>query len=34
MKHFTSGLIVGVIGTVTAGLAALMTFKKSGGRSH
>lgn len=29
MKHFTSGLIVGVVGTVTAGLAALMTFKKA-----
>ncbi|WP_040471523.1 DUF3042 family protein [Lentilactobacillus kisonensis] len=29
MKHFTSGLVVGVIGTVAAGLGALMTFKKA-----
>ncbi|GEP22815.1 MAG: DUF3042 family protein [Lentilactobacillus diolivorans] len=29
MKHFTSGLVVGVLGTVAAGLGALFTFKKS-----
>ncbi|KRK89868.1 DUF3042 family protein [Lentilactobacillus sunkii] len=29
MKHFTNGLIVGVLGTVAAGVGALLTFKKS-----
>ena len=29
MKHFTNGLIVGGLGTVAAGVGALLTFKKS-----
>ncbi|MCT2881733.1 DUF3042 family protein [Lentilactobacillus buchneri] len=29
MKQFTNGLIVGVLGTVAAGVGALLTFKKS-----
>ncbi|TLQ20626.1 DUF3042 family protein [Lentilactobacillus parafarraginis] len=29
MEHFTKGLIVGVLGTVAAGVGALLTFKKS-----
>lgn len=29
MKHFTNGLIVGVLGTVAAGVGALLRFKKS-----
>lgn len=29
MEYFTKGLIVGVLGTVAAGVGALLTFKKS-----
>ena len=29
MRQFTNGLIVGVLGTVAAGVGALLTFKKS-----
>ncbi len=29
MKHFTNGLIVGVLGTVATGLGVLLTFKKT-----